>query len=134
MREIGQDISELLDYEPDSFHVVRHVRHERACGSCNKIVQAAAPSRSPEPGLAGAGLLAHVLVSKYADHTPLHRQSQFFAREGVDLERWTQADWVGQAARLLPPVADAIGRYVRDAAKIHADDTPIRLLGGPRAR
>lgn len=129
MREIGQDVSEVLDYEPGSFHVVRHVRPKLACGSCNKIVQAAAPSRPIDRGLAGAGLLAHVLVSKYADHTPLYRQSQIFAREGVDLPRSTLADWVGHAARLLTPVADAIGRYIRAAAKIHADDTPIRVLG-----
>lgn len=69
-------------------------------------------------------------MSKYADHTPLHRQCQIFAREGVELRRSTLADWVGQAAQLLTPVAEAIGRYVRAAAKIHADDTPIRVLGG----
>lgn len=81
-------------------------------------------------GLAGAGLLSHVLVSKYADHTPLYRQSQIFAREGVDLQRSTLTDWVHQAAQLLTPLADAVGRYVRAAAKVHADDTPIRVLGG----
>lgn len=130
MREIGQDVSEVLDYEPGSFHVVRHVRPKLACGGCDKIFQAAAPSRPIERGLPGAGLLAHVLVSKYSDHTPLYRQSQIFAREGVDLPRSTLADWVGQAARLLTPVADAIGSYVREANKIHADDTPVRVLGG----
>lgn len=71
MREIGQDVSEVLDYEPGSFHVVRHVRPKLACGGCDKIFQAAAPSRPIERGLPGAGLLAHVLVSKYSDHTPL---------------------------------------------------------------
>jgi transposase len=130
LREIGQDVCEVLDYEPGSFHVVRHVRPKLACGGCRSIVQAAAPSRPIERGLAGAGLLAHVLVSKYADHTPLYRQCQIFAREGVELQRSTLADWVRQAAQLLTPVAEAIGRYVRAAAKIHADDTPIRVLGG----
>jgi transposase len=130
MREIGQDVSEVLDYEPGSFHVVRHVRPKLACGGCRSIVQASAPSRPIERGLAGAGLLSHVLVSKYADHTPLYRQSQIFAREGVDLQRSTLADWVRQAAQLLTPLADAVGRYVRAAAKVHADDTPIRVLGG----
>jgi transposase len=130
MREIGQDVCEVLDYEPGSFHVVRHVRPKLACGGCHSIVQAAAPSRPIERGLAGAGLLSHVLVNKYADHTPLYRQCQIFAREGVDLQRSTLADWVRQAAQLLTPVAEAVGRYVRAAAKVHADDTPIRVLGG----
>lgn len=130
LREIGQDVSEVLDYEPGSFHVVRHVRPKLACAGCSTITQAAAPSRPIERGLAGAGLLAHVLVSKYANHTPLYRQCQIYAREGVQLDRSTLTDWVGQAARLLTPLADAIGRYVLRAEKIHGDDTPIRVLGG----
>lgn len=130
LREIGQDVSEVLDYEPGSFHVVRHVRPKLACVGCHTISQAPAASRPIERGLAGAGLLAHVLVSKYADHTPLYRQCQIYAREGVELERSTLTDWVGQAARLLTPLADAIGRYVLRGQKIHGDDTPIRALGG----
>lgn len=130
LREIGQDVSEVLDYEPGSFHVVRHVRPKLACAGCHTIAQAAAPSRPIERGLAGAGLLAHVLVSKYGDHCPLYRQSQIYAREGIELSRSTLTDWVGQAARLLTPLADAIGRYVLSAQKIHGDDTPIRVLGG----
>ncbi len=130
LREIGQDVSEVLDYEPGSFHVVRHVRPKMACGGCSTITQALAPSRPIERGMAGAGLLAHVLVSKYADHTPLYRQCQIYAREGVELERSTLTDWVGQAARLLTPLAEAIGRYVLRADKVHGDDTPIRVLGG----
>lgn len=128
--EIGQDVSEVLDYEPGSFHVVRHVRPKLACAGCSTITQAPAVSRPIDRGMAGAGLLAHVLVSKYADHTPLYRQCQIYAREGLDLQRSTLTDWVGQAARLLTPLADAIGRYVLRADKIHGDDTPIRVLGG----
>ena len=130
LREIGQDVSEVLDYEPGSFHVVRHVRPKLACTGCSTITQASAPSRPIDRGMAGAGLLAHVLVSKYADHTPLYRQCQIYAREGVELERSTLTDWVGQAARLLTPLADAVGRYVLRAEKVHGDDTPIRVLGG----
>ncbi len=130
LREIGQDVSEVLDYEPGSFHVVRHVRPKLACVGCSTITQAPAASRPIERGLAGAGLLAHVLVGKYADHMPLYRQCQIYAREGIELERSTLTDWVGQAARLLTPLADAIGRYVLAAEKIHGDDTPIRVLGG----
>lgn len=130
LREIGQDVSEVLDYEPGSFHVVRHVRPKLACGGCRDIKQAAAPSRPIDRLMAGAGMLAHVLVSKYADHSPLYRQAQIFARAGVELHRSTLTDWVGQAARLLTPLADAVGRYVLAAQKVHGDDTPIRALGG----
>jgi transposase len=130
LREIGQDVSEVLDYEPGSFHVVRHVRPRLACSGCKTITQAAAPGRPVERGMAGAGLLAHVLVGKYADSLPLYRQCQIYAREGVVLERSTLTDWVGQAARLLTPLAQAIGRHVLRADKIHGDDTPIRVLGG----
>jgi transposase len=130
LREIGQDVSEVLDYEPGSFHVVRHVRPRLACTGCKTITQAAAPGRPVERGMAGAGLLAHVLVGKYADSLPLYRQCQIYAREGVMLERSTLTDWVGQAARLLTPLAQAIGRHVLRADKVHGDDTPIRVLGG----
>ncbi|MEW3673789.1 transposase, partial [Pseudomonas aeruginosa] len=116
--------SEVLDYLPGQFKVIRHVRPRLACPACDSIVQASAPSRPVDRGMAGAGLLAHVLVSKYADHTPLYRLSQIYARQGVDLERSTLADWVGAAAALLSPLAQAIGRHVLAAAKIHTDDTP----------
>ncbi len=130
LREIGQDVSEVLDYEPGSFHVVRHVRPRLACTGCKTITQAAAPSRPVERGMAGPGLLAHVLVGKYADSLPLYRQCQIYACEGVMLQRSTLTDWVGQAAKLLTPLAQAIGRHVLRADKIHGDDTPIRVLGG----
>lgn len=132
--EIGQDVSEILDYEPGSFHVVRHVRPKLACANCSAITQAPAPSRPIDRCMAGTGLLAHVMVSKYCDHTPLYRLCQIYGREGVELQRSTLADWVAQAARLLSPLADAIGRYVLDADKIHGDDTPIRVLGGAGAK
>lgn len=88
---------------------------------------AALPSRPIERGRPGPGLLAHVLVNKYADHCPLYRQSQIFARDGIDLDRSTLSDWIGKSARLLEPLADAIGRYVRDGQAIFADDTPIKM-------
>jgi transposase len=130
LREIGQDISEVLDYEPGSFHVVRHVRPKLACSGCKDIKQAAAASRPIDRVMAGAGMLAHVLVSKYCDHTPLYRQAQICARAGLELHRSTLTDWVAQAAHLLTPLAEAIGRYVLKAYKVHGDDTPIRALGG----
>ena len=130
LREIGQDVSEVLDYEPGTFHVVRHVRPKLACACCHTITQALAPSRPVDRCLAGAGLLTHIMVSKFADHTPLYRLCQIYAREGIELGRSTITDWVGQAAWLLTPLADAVGRYVLQADKIHGDDTPIRSLGG----
>jgi hypothetical protein len=91
-------------------------------------VQAEAPSRPIERGIAGPGLLAHVLVSKYCDHLPLYRQSEIYAREGVDLERSTLADWVGGTSQLLAPLVEALRRHVLSAAKLHADDTPVPVL------
>jgi transposase len=130
LREIGQDVSEVLDYEPGTFQVVRHVRPKLACGGCHTITQAQAPTRPMDRCLAGAGLLTHLMVSKYADHAPLYRLCQIYAREGVELSESTVTDWVGQGALLLRPLAEAIGRYVLKADKIHGDDTPIRALGG----
>jgi hypothetical protein len=98
-----------------------------ACACCERITQAALPSRPIERGRPGSGLLAHVLVNKYADHLPLYRQSQIFEREGIDLERSTLADWVGKSAALLEPLADAIGRHVLRGDAIFADDTPVKM-------
>ena len=134
LRQIGQDISEMLDYEPGSFHVVRHVRPKFACSGCGSITQASAPSRPIVRGLPGPGLLAHVMIGKYADHTPLYRQSQIYGREGIELDRSTLTDWVRQVASLLTPLADAVGRYALAAQKVHGDDTPIRVLGGKGKR
>jgi transposase len=93
----------MLEYVPASFFVIRHVRPKLSCAACERIVQAAAPSRPIERGIAGPGLLAHVLVSKYADHLPLYRQSEIYARQDVNLERSTLADWVGGTQDLLLP-------------------------------
>jgi transposase len=93
LRKLGEDVSEILEYVPASFVVIRQVRTKLSCTKCDCIVQAEAPSRPIERGLAGPGLLAHVLVSKYADHQPLYRQSEIYARQGVELERSTMADW-----------------------------------------
>ena len=87
LRKLGEDVSEVLEYVPEHLRVIRHVRTKLSCAKCDCIVQAAAPSRPIERGVAGPGLLAHVLVSKYADHLPLYRQSEIYARHGVELER-----------------------------------------------
>jgi transposase len=100
----------MLEYVPARFKVIRHVRHKLSCTRCDVIVQAEAPSRPIARGLAGPGLLAHVLVSKYADHQPLYRQAEIYAREGVELERSTLADWVGATSELLAPLNEALRR------------------------
>jgi transposase len=128
MRPIGEDIAEMLEYVPSHFKVIRHVRPRLSCRCCERIVQMPAPSRPIDRGIPGPGLLAHVLVSKYADHLPLYRQSGIYAREGVELDRSTLADWVGSAARLLDPLVNALARHVLAADKLHADDTPVPVL------
>jgi transposase len=130
LRRLGEDVSEMIEYVPGRYQVIRHVRPKLSCSQCQKIVQAAAPSRPIARGLAGPGFLAHVLVSKYADHLPLYRQSQIYAREGLELEleRSTLADWVGGASALLERLVSALGRYVMAADKIHGDDTPVPVL------
>ena len=128
LRRIGEDVTEELEYVPGRFIVNRIVRPRLTCSCCERFVQAPLPSRPIERGRPGPGLLAHVLVSKYADHLPLYRQSQIFEREGLDLDRSTLADWVGKTTALLEPLADAIGRHVLSAEAIFADDTPISML------
>src|SRR5881227_2228409 len=128
LRRLGEDVSEMIEYVPGRYKVIRHVRPKLSCAACQKIVQAAAPSRPIARGLAGPSFLAHVLVSKYADHLTLYRQSQIYAREGLDLDRSTLADWVGGASELLGPLVGALGRYVLGAKKLHGDDTPVPVL------
>lgn len=128
LRHLGEDVAEQLEYVPASFRVIRHVRPKLACSCCDAIVQAPAPSRPIERGIAGPGLLAHVLVAKFADHLPLYRQAVIYARDGVDLDRALLANWVGAASALLRPLIDAIRRHVLASAKLHADDTPIPVL------
>lgn len=128
MRKLGEDVTEVLDYVPASFKVIRHVRPKLSCRVCETIVQAPMPSRPIERGKPGPGLLAHVLVSKYADHLPLYRQAEIYAREGVDLERSTLADWVGRSTALLDPLVAALRKSVLSSNTLHGDDTPVPVL------
>lgn len=128
LKKLGEDVAEVLEYVPASFRVIQHVRPKLACAVCDVIVQAAAPSRPIARGMAGPGLLAHVLVAKYCDHLPLYRQSGIYAREGVELERSTLAGWVGQCNMLLRPLVAALQKHVLSGEKLHADDTPVPVL------
>ena len=125
---LGEDVTEELEYIPGRFIVNQIIRPRAACTCCEAIQQAPMPSRPIERGRPGPGLLAHVLVSKYADHLPLYRQSQIYAREGVELDRSTMADWVGKSTALLEPLAEAIGKLVHNGPALFADDTPVKML------
>ena len=128
MRRLGEDVTEVLEYVPASFKVIRHVRPKLSCRICETIVQQPMPSLPIERGRPGPGLLAHVLVAKYADHLPLYRQSGIYAREGVEVERSTLADWVGRSAALLDPLVAALRREVMASDVLHGDDTPVPVL------
>lgn len=128
LRKLGEDVTEVLEYVPSSFKVIQHLRPKLSCRACETIVQAPLPSLPIERGRPSPGLLAHVAVAKYADGLPLHRQSGIYARDGVDLDRSTMAEWMGRIAALLSPLVEAIGRHVRAGPVLHADDTTVQVL------
>ena len=136
LKKLGEDVTEELEYIPGRFVVNKIIRPRMACSRCEAILQAPLPARPIERGRPGPGLLAHVLVSKYADHLPLYRQSQIYELAGIDLDRSTMADWVGKSTALLEPLSDAIGKQVRDGVALFADDTPVKMLapGNKRAK
>jgi transposase len=131
---LGEDVTEVLEKIPARLKVIRHVRPRYACRACEAMLQAPAPALPIEKGRPGPGLLAHVLVSKYLDGLPLYRLSGILAREGVEIERQTLADWVGHGAWWLRPVAAAIGTYAMAQGVIWTDDTPIRVLAPGRGK
>jgi transposase len=128
MRKVGEDVTEVLDYVPGHFEVIKHIRPAFSCRRCESMVQMPMPSLPIERGQPGAGLLAHIVVGKYCDHLPLYRQSGIYAREGVELDRATLADWVGKMAALVSPLVEAVAQHVMTAEKLHADDTPVPVL------
>ena len=128
LSQLGDDVCEVLELVPAQFKVIRTVRPKLSCTRCDRIVQEPAPHRPIARGSAGPDLLAHVIVSKYADHLPLYRQSEIYRRQGVELDRSTLADWVGGVNRTLEPLVDALQDYVLKATKLHADDIPVPVL------
>lgn len=126
---IGEDISERLDIVPAQFRVMVTRRPKYACRSCEAgIVQAPAKPRLIEGGMPTEATIASVIVSKYADHLPLYRQSQIYARQGVDIDRSTLAFWVGKAAHELKPVHDALLAHLKMSSKLFMDETPAPVL------
>jgi len=134
LRKLGEDITETLELIPRQWKVVQHVREKFSCRSCEAITQPLAPSHPIARGRAGPGLLAHILFAKYGLHLPLNRQSTVYAREGVDLDVSTLADWVGAAAVTLMPLIEAIRTHVFAAERIHADDTTVPVLAKGKTR
>ena len=131
---IGETVSEMLDHVPARLRVIRICRPRYGCRACGTIHQAPAPERPIAKGLASPGLLAHVLVAKYCDHLPLYRQSQIFARHGVQIDRSTLANWVGGACWWLEPLQARLAAHVFGSTKLFADDTPIPVLDPGRGR
>jgi transposase len=132
LRQLGEDVTQELEYIPGRFVIREIVRPRMACSCCEAFAQVPLPSRPINRGRAGPGLLAHVLVGKYCDHLPLYRQSEIYAREKVDLHRSTLCDWVGRSTALLAPLADHIGKHVRAGPTLFADDTPVKMQTGGR--
>jgi len=124
----GETVSEVLDYVPASFRVVRHIQPRFACKGCDTDIKAKMPSLPIERGKPGPGLLAHVLMAKYCDHLPLYRQADIYALEGVELSRSTMADWIGKASALMQPLIARLQEHVFAADRLHGDDTPVPVL------
>lgn len=134
LRKVGEDTTEILEYVPGRFEVIRHVRPAYSCAKCEAMVQASMPAMPIPRAMAGASVIAHVIMSKYADHLPLYRQAEIYARDGLELDRGRLADWVGKAAWLLRPLAERIGAHVMTGSVIHADDTPVPVLAPGNGR
>jgi transposase len=128
LKRIGEDVSEKLDYTPGVFSVERHVRGKWVCAQCQTLVQAPVPAHVIDKGLPTNGLLAQVLVAKYADHLPLYRQEAIFERAGMSLSRSTLAQWVGACGVELQPLVDALKAAMLSRPVLHADETPVAML------
>jgi transposase len=134
LRKIGEDVTETLELIPRQWKVIQHVREKFSCRACEAITQPPAPSHPIARGRAGPKLLSHILFSKYGLHLPLNRQSDTYAREGIDLDVSTLADWVGAAAATLMPLVETIRAHVFAAERIHADDTTVPVLAKGKTR
>jgi transposase len=128
MKRIGEDVSEKLDYVPGVFCVHRHVRGKWACACCQALVQVPVEPHVIDKGIPTPGLLAQVLINKFADHLPLHRQEAIFGRAGVAIPRSTLAQWVGSCGVELQPLVDALKRDILSRSVLHADETPVQML------
>jgi len=134
LSKIGEDVTETLDVVPRQWFVTEHVREKFSCRSCETITQPPAPFHVIARGFAGPSLLAMILVEKYANHQPLNRQSEQYAREGIELSVSTMADHVGACAAALMPLYELIKAHVFAAERIHGDDTTVPVLAKVKCR
>jgi transposase len=134
LRFIRDEISEQLEYVPARFLVKQHVRPQYSCRQCETVISAPMPMQVIDKALAGPGLLAQVAVSKYADHVPLYRQQQIFARSGIELASSTLAGWMGAIGEVLAPLTHAMHQDLLDQGIIHADETPVQMLDPGRGK
>jgi transposase len=128
MVRVGEDVSERLDIVPAQFFVHRHIRGKWACRCCELLVQEPVEPQIIDSGMPAAGLVAHTLVSRFADHLPYYRQEQINARSGVHTPRSTLAAWSGRGGAALQPLFDAHKAFVLGAQVLHADETPVNML------
>ena len=128
MKRIGEDVAEKLDYEPGVFTVERHIRGKWTCARCETLVQAPVDAHVIDKGIPTTGLLAQVLIAKFADHLPLYRQEAIFARAGLGIPRSTLAQWVGSCGVQLQPLVDALKDEMLQHSVLHADETPVQML------
>jgi transposase len=128
LRQVGESVTEVLEYIPGRFEVVRHIRPACSCRKCEAMVQAPMPELPIPRGMAGASFLAHIATGKFCDHLPLYRQAEIYARSGIDIDRGQLAEWLGHLAWLLKPLGELIAEHVMAGRVIHADDTPVPVL------
>lgn len=126
--KLGEDVTEVLDYIPAHFKVLRHVRPKHSCRKCETIRQAELPSMPITKGKAASGLLAHIMISKYTDHLPLYRQSEIYARQNIHISRSTMAGWMRQIDELIEPLSEALAVDILSSSKLHGDDTTVPVL------
>ena len=128
LRPVGESVTEVLEYIPGRFEVVRHVRPACSCRKCEAMAQAPMPELPIPRGMAGASFLAHIAIAKFCDHIPLYRQAEIDRRAGIDIDRGQRAEWLGHVAWLLTPLGELIADHVFAGRVIHADDTPVPVL------
>ncbi|GJL84203.1 MAG: hypothetical protein DHS20C01_38370 [marine bacterium B5-7] len=134
MERIGEEVSEKLDYTPGTFSVERHIRGKWTCVSCETLIQEPVAAHIIDKGIPTTNLLAQVLIAKYADHQPLYRQQQIYARAGVDLPRSTLSDWVGRCGVELTPLVERLREVLKQYPVLHADETPVSILAPGKKR
>ena len=134
MQRVGEDVSEKLDIIPAQFFVHRHIYGKWACRCCQQLVQEPAEPDVVDGGIPASGLVAHTLISRFADHLPYYRQEDINARLGVHTPRSTLAAWSGAGGAALEPLYEALKRFVLSTDVLHADETPIPLLDPGRGK